>query len=156
MEQYFGFWCSPNILDSNYITVPSIGPPLCNIVREFLPWACVYVSICVSINFAGLCDNSSLVPAKITWFGPKKAKHFAWGPYCFWGWLTLTFQVKFNFISKSCLFVLLLRCEIFVRHAKMESVEPFHILNGFAHMLIPICTLAGLHHAPWNSLVVYI
>ena len=69
---------------------------------------CVCVSVCVS-TFACPDDNSSHVPARITWFGRKAAKHFALGPYCFGGWLSLTFHVKFNFFLKSCLFASLLR-----------------------------------------------
>ena len=45
---------------------------------------CVCVSVCLS-TFACPDDNSSHVPARITWFGRKDAKHFALGPYCFGG-----------------------------------------------------------------------
>ena len=69
---------------------------------------CVCVSVCLS-TFACPSDNSSHVPPTITWFGQKDAKHFAYGAYCFGGWLNINFQVKFNFISKSCLFASLLR-----------------------------------------------
>ena len=74
--------------------------------------ACVCVCVCVSVclsTFACPSDNSSHVPPTITWFGQKDAKHFAYGAYCFGGWLNINFQVKFNFISKSCLFASLLR-----------------------------------------------
>ena len=67
---------------------------------------CVY--LCVSI-FACPDDDSSHVSARITWFGWEYAKHFALGPYCFGGWLSLSFHVKFNFILKLCLFASLLR-----------------------------------------------
>ena len=74
-----------------------------------------FVCVCVSVNFFCLRDNSSHVPARIIKFGPKNSTNFAKGPYCFWGWLTLTFQVKFNVLSKFCLFASLLHFEIFVR-----------------------------------------
>ena len=46
--------------------------------------------------------------------------------------------------------------EKFVRRAKTESVELFHIPNGSAHMLIPMCSPTGLRHEPLSSLVVYL
>ena len=63
---------------------------------------------CVRQSWACLCDNSSQVWVWITKFGQKNAKYFAQGPYCFWDWLGLTFQVKFYFIEKLCLFASLL------------------------------------------------
>ena len=88
---------------------------------------CVCVSVCLS-TFACPDDKSSHVPTRITWFGRKDARYFALGPYCFGGWLSLTFYVKFNFVSKFCLFA----------HTHSDSY---------------ICTPPGSCHGPWNSLV---
>ena len=77
---------------------------------QFGPLGIVVACVCPCVrqSWACLCDNSSQVRAWITKFGPKNAKYFAQGPYCFWDWLGLTFQVKFYFIEKSCLFASLL------------------------------------------------
>ena len=79
----------------------------------FLPEASFGIRVlslppCVRQSWACLRDNSSQVRAWITKFGPKNAKYFAQGPNCFGDWLGLTFQVKFCFIEKFCLFASLL------------------------------------------------
>ena len=53
---------------------------------------CQCVFVCVCQSQACPHDNSSLIQAKIT----RDAKHLGLGPYCFGGWSTLTFKVKFN------------------------------------------------------------
>ena len=113
---------------------------------------CVCVSLCVS-TFACPDDNSSHVPARITWFGRKDAKHFALGPYCFGGWLSSTFHVKFNFFLKFCLFASLLRlwniCET-CKNGVCWTVP--HRTWCRTHSDSFICTPTGSCHGPWNSL----
>ena len=114
---------------------------------------CVYVSVCLS-TFACPDDNSSHVPARITWFGRKDAKHFALGPYCFGGLLRSTFQVKFNFFLKFCLFASLLRlwniCET-CKNGVCWTVP--HRTWCRTHSDSFICTPTGSCHGPWNSLI---
>ena len=65
--------------------------------------------------------------------------------------MNLIFRVKFNFISKSCLFASLWRlwsiCETCKNGWKRGL---FHILNGCTHMCSPRVSC----HKPWNSRVV--
>ena len=62
----------------------------------------------------------------------KNAKYFAQGPYCFGDWLGLTFQVKFYFIEKLCLFVSLLHlwniCETCLSNCSTSHMAP-HIFS---------------------------
>ena len=51
------------------------------------------------------------------------------------------------YLHRFCVF------EIFVRRAKTEFVELFHIAHGAAHIDSFICTPTGSCHGPWNSLV---
>ena len=117
---------------------------------------CVCVSVCVS-TFACLDDNSSHIPARITWFGRKDAKHFASGLYCFGGYLSWTFHVKFNFLLKFCLFASLLRlwniCET-CKNGFCWTVP--HRIWCRTHSDSFICTPTGLCHWPWNSLLTYL
>ena len=98
---------------------------------------CVCVSVCVP-TFACPDDNSSRVPARITWFGRKDAKHFA--PYCFgadWAWPSMSNLTSFYnsvYLHRFCVF------EIFVRRATTDFVELFHIAHGATHILIPLYT----------------
>ena len=114
------------------------------------------VSVCVS-TFVCLDDNSSHVPARITWFGRKDAKHFALGPYCFWGWLILAFHVKFSIILKLCLFASLLPlwniCEP-CNNGVCWTIP--HCTWCRTHSDSFICTPTGSCHRPWNRLVTYL
>ena len=92
---------------------------------------CVCVSVCVSPFFCQ-DDNSSHVPARITWFGRNYAKHFASGPYCFGCWLSLAFHVKFDFILKFCLFASLLRIWNICETCKKRS-----LLNCSTSHMVP-------------------
>ena len=115
-------------------------------------YLCVCVSVCVS-TFACPDDNSSHVPARITWFERKDAKHFALGPSCFGGWLSSIFHVKFNLFLKFCLFASLLRlwniCET-CKKGVCWTVP--HRTWCRTHSDSFICTLTGSCHGPWNSL----
>ena len=111
---------------------------------------CVCVSVCVS-TFACPDYNSSHVPGRTTWFGRKDAKHFALGSYCFGGWLSLTFHVKFNLILKFCLFASLLRlwniCET-CKNGVCWAVP--HRTWCRTHSDSFICTPTGLCHGLRN------
>ena len=117
---------------------------------------CVCVYLCLSI-FACPSDNSLRVPARITWFGQIDAKHFDQGPYCFWGWLSLTFQVKLNFISKFCLFASLLRLWNICETCKngVSWTAPHHTWRR-TYSDSFVCTPTGSCHGPWNSLLTYL
>ena len=103
--------------------------------------ACVCVCVCVSVclsTFACPGDNSSHVPARITWFGQKDAKYFAKVPIVFgadWAWPSMSNLTSFQnsvYLHRCCVF------EIFVRCAKMGFVELFHITHDAAHILIAL------------------
>ena len=87
-------------LTDSLLTQASLPLKYCRFLRLSV---CVSVCVCGNI-WAFPHANSSPVQARIKQLGPKYAKHFASGPFCFGGWLNLIFQVKFKFISKSCLF----------------------------------------------------
>ena len=88
----------------NYNFTPSVyfKPTFCMFLPEAsfglrvlsLP-ASVCVCVCLSVCQSRVCprDNSSSQNHQI-W--STDAKHLGWGPYCFVGWSTLTFKVKFN------------------------------------------------------------
>ena len=60
-------------------------------------------------------------------------------------------MTKFNLFSKSCLFASPLSLwNIFETCKKRIKWSLFHILNGYAHIYLPI----GTCHGPWNSRVV--
>ena len=109
------------------------------------------LSVCVS-TFACPSDNSSHVPARITWFGQKDAKHFALGPYCFWSWLSLTFQVKLSFISKFCLRFWNI-CETYKNGLCWTVPYPTWIRT---HADYHICTPTESCQWPWSSLLLYL
>ena len=96
----------------------------------------VCVSVCVS-TFACPSDNSSHVPARITWFGWKDAKYFFF-PIVLaadWAWPSMSNLTSFQnsvYLHRFCVF------EIFVRLANTEFVELFHIPHGAAHIMIPL------------------
>ena len=103
---------------------------------QFWPLGIVVACVCPCVrqSWACLCDNSSQLPAWITKFGPKNAKYFAQGPYCFWDWLGLTFMVKFYFIEKFCLFASLLHlwniCETCLSNCSTSHMAP-HTLSDY-------------------------
>ena len=133
------------VLNTYFITGGPLG------LRVLSSPVCVY--LCVS-TFACPSDNSTHIPARVTRFRRKDAKHFAQGPYCFWGWLSLTFHVKFNFISKFCLFASLLRlwniCETWKNGVCWTIPHPTWRRT---HSDSFICMPTGSCHGPWNSLV---
>ena len=91
------------------------------------------VSVCPSIMSLSVrkLDTSSSLNHQI-W--TKNAKYFAQGPYCFWDWLGLTFQVKFNFIEKFCLFASLLHlwniCKTCLSNCSTSLMAP-HTLSDY-------------------------
>ena len=110
----------------------------------------------VTINplLACSCHNSPLIEARCTKFWQKTQNiivkiHTVWKIN--WHW-----QVKYNFISKWCLFTSLMRLTIFMKRAKTQSIEVSYIPHGSACILIHICTPTRSRHGPWNILVVYI
>ena len=64
-------------------------------VLAFGYYHCLRLSVCPSVRQSWAClrYNSSPVQDRITKFG---VKDLASDPYCFKGWMTLTFKVKFN------------------------------------------------------------
>ena len=119
----------------------SVCPSVTPFTRgQYWPSGIVIACVCVCVNFFRLGDNSPHVPARIIKFGQKNSTNFAQGPYCFWCWLTLTFQVKFNALSKFC--SSFLNC---------CSAKWF---RTYVYIQIPIYSLTWSCHGPWNSLVV--
>ena len=116
-----------------------VGIKWCVFTRgQFWPSGIVVACVCPCVrqSWACLCDNSSQVWVQITKFGQKNAKYFAQGPYCFGDWLGLTFQVKFNFIEKFCLFASLLHlwniCETclsncFTSHMASHTLSDYYM-----------------------------
>ena len=68
--------------------------------------------------------KSSPIQARIAKFGPEvqSAKYLGLDPYCFMGWMTLTFKVKFNLKKSKCPFSPLL--EIYNHHI-ITTREPW-------------------------------
>ena len=68
-----------------------------------------------------------------------------------WAWPSMSNLTSFQnyvYLHRFCVF------KIFVRRAKTEFVELFHIAHGAAHILFPIyARQTGSCHGPWNSLV---
>ena len=99
-------------------------------------WGIVVACVCPCVRQSWAClrDNSSRVRAWITKFGQKNAKYFVLGPYCFWDWLGLTFQVRFYFIRKFCLFASLLHlwniCETCLSNCSTSHIAP-HTLSDY-------------------------
>ena len=104
---------------------------------QFWPSGIVVACVCPCVrqSWACLCDNSSQVRAWNTKFGPKNAKYFAQGPYCFGDWLGLTFQVKFYFIEKLCLFASLLHlwniCETCLSNCSTSHMAPHTFSDNY-------------------------
>ena len=97
-------------------------------LRPVLGIVIACVCLWVRQSWACLRDHSSQDWARITKSGPKNAKYFAYGPCCFWYWLGLTFQVKFYFIEKFCLFASLLHlwniCETRLSNCSTSHMAP--------------------------------
>ena len=122
---------------------------------QFWPWGIVVACVCPCVrqSWAYLRDNLSQVRAWITKFGPKNAKYFAQGPYCFRHWFGLTFQFKFTllknyvYLHRFCIF------EIFVRHVCLTAPHPTWLRT---HCLTTTCPPTGSRDRLWNCLAVYL
>ena len=109
---------------------------------------CVCLSVCQFLLVRAITHHPLKLGSPI---GPKDAKHFAEGPYCFRGWLGLIFQVKCHFISKSCFFASRLHLWNICETCK----------NGWKHVCSTSWMAAHISvhpkascHGPWNSRVV--
>ena len=142
------FWCIQMTM-SSYVVI------LVFTRGQFWPSGIVVACVCPCVrqSWAFLCDNSSQVRASITKFGPKNAKYFAQGPYCFGDWLGLTFQVKFYFIEKYVYLHRFCIFEIFVRHVCLTAPHPTWLRT---HSLTTTCPPTGSRDRLWNCLYVYL
>ena len=113
------------------------------------------------VGYQGILDLGSVCEWRV-WdqlardrpYGLKPIETDAWSshPLHTHADIGMTFQVKSKFISKFCLFALLLHllniCETCLANCSIS-----HICT---HSLIPVCTPTGSRHRLWNSLAVYL
>ena len=112
---------------------------------------CVCVSVCLS-TFLVRAITHHTFQLKSPDLDEKMQNILLKVPIVLGGWISLTFHVKFNFISKFCLFALLLRlwniCET-CKNGVCWTIP--HRIWRRTHSDSFICTPTGSCHRPWKS-----
>ena len=120
-----------------YVSPNTVMPKYSFYPRPFWPTgiviACVCMCVCLYVStLASPDDNSSHVPARITWFGQKDAKYLALGPYCFGGLIELDRPCQIELLFK-----ILFICITFASLKYLWDVQKWCLLNCSTPHMVP-------------------